>query len=116
MRYLTVLREIRESKGYTIIEVSKGSKIPASTLYDVESGRKGLIFSRAKSIADFFEEPIEKLFFCNLLPGKVEINYFPPKYLYSYIVNEPCRKGTILLLFFKFLNLKFLIYIVSTYM
>ncbi|PHE53273.1 transcriptional regulator, partial [Bacillus toyonensis] len=33
---MTVLREIRESKGYTIIEVSKGSKIPASTLYDVE--------------------------------------------------------------------------------
>lgn len=72
MRYLTVLREIRESKGYTIIEVSKGSKIPASTLYDVESGRKGLIFSRAKSIADFFEEPIENLFFATYFRAKLK--------------------------------------------
>lgn len=72
VRYLTVLREIRQSKGYTIIEVSKGSKIPASTLYDVESGRKGLIFSRAKSIADFFEEPIEKLFFATYFRAKLK--------------------------------------------
>ncbi len=72
MRYLTVLREIRESKGYTIIEVSKGSKIPASTLYDVESGRKGLIFSRAKSIADFFGEPIENLFFATYFRAKLK--------------------------------------------
>ncbi|MED0906141.1 transcriptional regulator [Bacillus cereus] len=69
---MTVLREIRESKGYTIKEVSKGSKIPTSTLYDVESGRKGLIFSRAKGIADFFEEPIENIFFATYYRAKLE--------------------------------------------
>ncbi|EJV75614.1 helix-turn-helix transcriptional regulator [Bacillus hominis] len=67
---MTVLREIRESKGYTIKEVSRGSKIPISTLYDVESGRKGLIFNRAKSISDFFEEPIENLFFATYYRAK----------------------------------------------
>ncbi|PFM56099.1 transcriptional regulator [Bacillus cereus] len=69
---MTVLREIRESKGYTINEVSKGSQIPASTLYDVESGRKGLISSRAKSIADFFGVPMENLFFATYYRAKLE--------------------------------------------
>ena len=69
---MTVLREIRESKGYTIKEVSKGSKIPTSTLYDVESGRKGLIFSRAKNIADFLEEPIENIFLATYYRAKLE--------------------------------------------
>ncbi|PEJ33689.1 transcriptional regulator [Bacillus pseudomycoides] len=69
---MTVLREIRESKGYIINEVSNGSKIPVSTLYDVESGRKGLISSRAKSIADFFGVPIESLFFTTYYRAKLE--------------------------------------------
>ncbi|PEF71931.1 transcriptional regulator [Bacillus pseudomycoides] len=69
---MTVLREIRELKGYTINEVSNGSKIPVSTLYDVESGRKGLISSRAKSIADFFGVPIESLFFTTYYRAKLE--------------------------------------------
>ncbi|MEK4745769.1 MULTISPECIES: helix-turn-helix domain-containing protein [Bacillus] len=69
---MTVLREFRELKGYTINEVSKGSKIPVSTLYDVESGRKGLISSRAKSISDFFGEPVENLFFATYYRAKLE--------------------------------------------
>ncbi|EOO71248.1 MULTISPECIES: helix-turn-helix domain-containing protein [Bacillus cereus group] len=69
---MTVLREIRESKGYTINEVSKGSQIPSSTLYDVESGRKGLITSRAKSIANFLGVPIENLFFATYYRAKLE--------------------------------------------
>ncbi|EJS10986.1 helix-turn-helix domain-containing protein [Bacillus mycoides] len=69
---MTVLREFRESKGYTINEVSTGSKIPVSTLYDVESGRKGLISSRAKSISDFFGEPVENLFLATYYRAKLE--------------------------------------------
>ncbi|MFJ8356782.1 helix-turn-helix domain-containing protein [Bacillus paramycoides] len=69
---MTVLREIRESQGYTINEVSNGSKIPVSTLYDVESGRKGLISSRAKSIADFLGVPIESLFFATYYRARLE--------------------------------------------
>ncbi|PFF85856.1 transcriptional regulator [Bacillus cereus] len=69
---MTVLREFRELKGYTINEVSKGSKIPVSTLYDVESGRKGLISSRAKSISDFFGEPVENFFFATYYRAKLE--------------------------------------------
>ncbi len=72
MRHLTALREFRELKGYTINEVSKGSKIPVSTLYDVESGRKGLISNRAKSISDFFGEPVENLFFATYYRAKLE--------------------------------------------
>ncbi len=72
MRQLTILREFRESKGFTINEVSKGSKIPISTLYDVESGRKGLISSRAKSISDFLGEPVENLFFATYYRAKLE--------------------------------------------
>ncbi|MED2985294.1 transcriptional regulator [Bacillus thuringiensis] len=69
---MTILREFRESKGFTINEVSKGSKIPISTLYDVESGRKGLISSRAKSISDFLGEPVENLFFATYYRAKLE--------------------------------------------
>ncbi|PGX96376.1 helix-turn-helix domain-containing protein [Bacillus thuringiensis] len=69
---MTILREFRESKGFTINEVSKGSKIPISTLYDVESGRKGLISSRAKSISDFLGEPVEKIFFATYYRAKLE--------------------------------------------
>lgn len=72
MKHLTILREFRESKGFTINEVSKGSKIPISTLYDVESGRKGLISSRAKSISDFLGEPVENLFFATYYRAKLE--------------------------------------------
>ncbi|MEB9441880.1 transcriptional regulator [Bacillus cereus] len=69
---MTILREFRESKGFTINQVSKGSKIPISTLYDVESGRKGLISSRAKSISDFLGEPVENLFFATYYRAKLE--------------------------------------------
>ncbi|MHA4170099.1 helix-turn-helix domain-containing protein [Bacillus cereus] len=69
---MTILREFRESKGFTINEVSKGSKIPISTLYDVESGRKGLISSRAKSISDFLGEPVENLFVATYYRAKLE--------------------------------------------
>lgn len=72
MRHLTILREFRESKGYTINEVSKGSKIPVSTLYDIESGRKGLISSRAKSISDFLGEPVEKFFLATYYRAKLK--------------------------------------------
>ncbi|MGG5737312.1 helix-turn-helix domain-containing protein [Bacillus cereus group sp. IBL03679] len=69
---MTALREFRKLKGYTINEVSKGSKIPVSTLYDVESGRKGLISNRAKSISDFFGEPVENLFFATYYRAKLK--------------------------------------------
>ncbi|OUB92350.1 helix-turn-helix domain-containing protein [Bacillus thuringiensis] len=58
----TIVREYRESKGLSIKEVSKGAKIPISTLYDVEIGRRSLKDNKAKKIADFLEVPIEKLF------------------------------------------------------
>ncbi|OAK08728.1 XRE family transcriptional regulator [Bacillus toyonensis] len=58
----TIVREYRESKGLSIKEVSKCAKIPISTLYDVEIGRRSLKDNKAKKIADFLEVPIEKLF------------------------------------------------------
>lgn len=57
-----MLRDYRESKGLTIVEVAKGSKIPVSTLYDVESGRRSLIAWKAERMAGFLEIPVETLF------------------------------------------------------
>lgn len=58
-----MLRNIRELKGLTIQDVSKASNIPVKTLYHIETGKKGLIEKRAKVLANFFNEPVEKLFF-----------------------------------------------------
>ncbi|EJR92644.1 helix-turn-helix domain-containing protein [Bacillus mycoides] len=58
----TTVREYRESKGLSINELSKGAKIPVSTLYDVETGRRSLKANKAKKIAEFLEVPIETLF------------------------------------------------------
>ncbi|MFV5897198.1 helix-turn-helix domain-containing protein [Bacillus cereus] len=58
----TTVREYRESKGLSINELSKGAKIPVSTLYDVETGRRSLKANKAKKMAEFLEVPIETLF------------------------------------------------------
>ncbi|PEK69604.1 helix-turn-helix domain-containing protein [Bacillus pseudomycoides] len=60
--YKTTVREYRESKGLTIKELSKGAKIPVSTLYDVETGRRSLKANKAKKMADVLGVPIENLF------------------------------------------------------
>lgn len=58
----TMIREYRESKDISIKELSKGVKIPVCTLYDVETGRKGLKANKAKKMADFLGVPTENLF------------------------------------------------------
>ncbi|MCR6819128.1 helix-turn-helix domain-containing protein, partial [Bacillus thuringiensis] len=45
---MTVIRNIRESKGLTIQELSEASEIPVKTLYHIETGTKGVIENRAK--------------------------------------------------------------------
>ncbi|MBE5107846.1 helix-turn-helix transcriptional regulator [Bacillus thuringiensis] len=69
---MTLLRDIRESKGFTIQELSEASEIPVKTLYHIETGTKGVIENRAKVLADIFNEPIEKLFFATYYRAKFE--------------------------------------------
>lgn len=69
---LTVIRNIRESKGLTIQELSEASEIPVKTLYHIETGTKGVIENRAKVLADIFNEPIEKLFFATYYRARLE--------------------------------------------
>ncbi|MCU5570650.1 helix-turn-helix transcriptional regulator [Bacillus cereus] len=58
----TNLRKCRESKGFTIADVSNGIQIPKGTLYDIEIGRRGIKVEKAKKLADFLGVPIESLF------------------------------------------------------
>lgn len=69
---LTVIRNIRESKGLTIQELSEASEIPVKTLYHIETGTKGVIENRAKLLANIFNEPIENLF-CYVLSSKIRM-------------------------------------------
>lgn len=69
---MTVIRNIRESKGLSIQELSDASKIPLKTLYHIEAGTKGVIENRAKVLADIFNEPIEKLFFATYYRATLE--------------------------------------------
>lgn len=69
---LTKLRNVREEKGLTIKEVSKKSNIPAKTLYHIETGKKGIIESRAIILANLFEQPVEKLFFPTYYRARLE--------------------------------------------
>ncbi|AZJ24120.1 XRE family transcriptional regulator [Bacillus cereus] len=69
---MTVIRNIRESKGLSIQELSDASKIPLKTLYHIETGTKGVIENRAKVLADIFNEPIEKLFFATYYRARLE--------------------------------------------
>ena len=73
---MTVIRNIRESKGLTIQELSEASEIPVKTLYHIETGTKGVIENRAKLLADIFNEPIEKLFFATYYRARLEWNKF----------------------------------------
>lgn len=68
----TTIREYRESKGMTIKEFSEGAKIPVSTLYDVETGRRSLKANKAQKIAEFLEVPIENLFKATYYRAKLE--------------------------------------------
>ncbi|MED3174897.1 helix-turn-helix transcriptional regulator [Bacillus thuringiensis] len=70
---MTVIRNIRESKGLTIQELSEASEIPVKTLYHIETGTKGVIENRAKLLANIFNEPIENLFFCYVLSSKIRM-------------------------------------------
>ncbi|MEJ9125364.1 helix-turn-helix transcriptional regulator [Bacillus cereus] len=58
----TILRKYRESKGFTIDDVSVGIQIPKKTLYAIEIGTRGIKEDKAKKLADFLEVPIEQLF------------------------------------------------------
>ncbi|MGN4931937.1 helix-turn-helix transcriptional regulator [Bacillus cereus group sp. MYBK14-1] len=69
---MTVIRNIRESRGLTIQELSEASEIPVKTLYHIETGTKGVIENRAKVLADIFNEPIEKLFFATYYRARLE--------------------------------------------
>lgn len=67
-----MLRDIRETKGLTIQELSEASDIPAKTLYHIETGKKGVIEKRARVLANLLNEPIEKLFFATYYRAKLE--------------------------------------------
>ncbi|EJQ73773.1 Uncharacterized protein BC141101_05921 [Bacillus toyonensis] len=69
---MTIIRNIRESKGLSIQELSDASEIPMKTLYHIETGTKGVIENRAKVLADIFNEPIEKLFFATYYRARLE--------------------------------------------
>ncbi|KKZ91361.1 MULTISPECIES: helix-turn-helix transcriptional regulator [Bacillus] len=69
---MTIIRNIRESKGLSIQELSDASEIPLKTLYHIETGTKGVIENRAKVLADIFNEPIEKLFFATYYRARLE--------------------------------------------
>ncbi|MDC2867333.1 helix-turn-helix transcriptional regulator [Bacillus sp. BP-3] len=69
---MTMLRNIRELKGLTILDVSQASNIPVKTLYHIETGKKGLIEKRARVLANLFNEPIEKLFLATYYRAKLE--------------------------------------------
>lgn len=64
---MSALRNVREARGLTIQEVSQASKIPVKTLYNIETGKKGIIEKRARILADLFNEPIEKIFYLRII-------------------------------------------------
>lgn len=59
---LTPIRATREAKGLTIKQVAGDLRVPKSVLQEIEIGRKGTIAQRAQKIADYYMEPIERLF------------------------------------------------------
>lgn len=59
----TQLRHCRESQDLTIKDLSNALKVPRSTLYDVETGRRSLNAQKAKYLADSLGVPIDRLFF-----------------------------------------------------
>ncbi|EJR30896.1 helix-turn-helix transcriptional regulator [Bacillus mycoides] len=69
---MSALRNVREARGLTIQEVSQASKIPVKTLYNIETGKKGIIEKRARILADLFNEPIEKVFLSTYYRAKLE--------------------------------------------
>ncbi|MEK4710916.1 MULTISPECIES: helix-turn-helix transcriptional regulator [unclassified Bacillus (in: firmicutes)] len=69
---MSVLRNVRETRGLTIQEVSQASKIPVKTLYNIETGKKGIIEKRARILADLFNEPIDKIFLATYYRAKLE--------------------------------------------
>ncbi|MEK5204972.1 helix-turn-helix transcriptional regulator [Bacillus sp. FSL R10-2789] len=69
---MSALRNVREARGLTIQEVSQASKIPVKTLYNIETGKKGMIEKRARILADLFNEPIEKIFLSTYYRAKLE--------------------------------------------
>ncbi len=66
-----MIREIRETKGFSIKDVAAACDIPITTLYDVETGRKGILAKKAKKISFFLGEPLDKLFVSTYYRAKI---------------------------------------------
>ncbi|PEF34334.1 helix-turn-helix domain-containing protein [Bacillus wiedmannii] len=65
------MTNIREAKGLSVKVVAIACDIPLTTLYDVETGRKSVLAKRAKRIAEFLDEPLDKLFISTYYRAKV---------------------------------------------
>ncbi|MDA2480076.1 helix-turn-helix transcriptional regulator [Bacillus cereus] len=59
---LTLIRQVRESRGLTIAELSRLTKVPENTLYSIEQGRCGVSADRAKAISICLKVPLDQLF------------------------------------------------------
>ena len=66
----TVLRTVRESKGLTVQDVSRLSKVPENTLYGIEVGKSGVNANRAEAISQCLQEPLEYLFEPSMFSAK----------------------------------------------
>ncbi|MFE4763729.1 helix-turn-helix domain-containing protein [Bacillus mycoides] len=69
---MSALRNVREARRLTIQEVSQASKIPVKTLYNIETGKKGIIEKRARILGYLFNAPIEKIFLSTYYRAKLE--------------------------------------------
>ncbi|MBJ8024209.1 MULTISPECIES: helix-turn-helix domain-containing protein [Bacillus cereus group] len=68
---MTTIRKIRETKEFSIKDVATICDIPVTTLYDVETGRKGVLAKRAQKISDLLGEPLDRLFIPTYYRAKI---------------------------------------------
>ena len=63
MKFGDIIRDLRRQKGISVKRLSEGTKIPASTLRQLEYGRIPSHIKTYKILADYFQISLSRLMF-----------------------------------------------------
>ncbi len=69
---ITIIEQLRKTKGYSQAELAKLIKVSRPTLSEIESGRKDLTIPQAKQLAEVFDLSLNN-FLDNKIPSETEL-------------------------------------------
>ena len=70
MKVINHIREIRQKKGITQIEMAEGLQVTRQTVYAIEKNKYNPSLELALKLVEYFDVPIEELFYLEKAEGE----------------------------------------------